>query len=52
MFKCYTDADLTQSDVNGNTALHLAVSIPSQDMSFLLLDYSADIHMKNKVLND
>lgn len=42
-------ADANLSDINGNTALHLASSIPSNELCNLLLDYHADVHAKNKV---
>nr|CAB3221759.1 ankyrin repeat domain-containing protein 26 [Phallusia mammillata] len=42
------DADVNLSDINGNTALHLAASIPSSDLCISLIDYHADVHAKNK----
>ena len=42
-------ADVNLSDVNGNTALHLAAAIPSIDACCLLLDSNADTSHKNKV---
>ncbi|XP_076812231.1 uncharacterized protein LOC143459131 isoform X1 [Clavelina lepadiformis] len=41
-------ADVTLYDTKGNTALHLAASIPSKEFCLSLIDASADIHCKNK----
>lgn len=43
------DADPNLSDNKGNTALHLAASIPSIDLCICLIDYHANVHAKNKV---
>ena len=42
-------AEVNLSDVNGNTALHLASAIPSTDACYLLLDSNANVNCKNKV---
>lgn len=40
---------MSLSDENGNTALHIAASIPNSDICYLLRDYNADPKAKNKV---
>lgn len=42
-------ADVSLSDENGNTALHIAASIPNNDIVYLLGDYGADPTCQNKV---
>ena len=46
---CCAGADVNLSDINGNTALHLAAAIPSVDAACLLLDSNANVNQKNKV---
>lgn len=41
-------ADVSLSDENGNTALHIAASIPNSDICYLLSDYHANPKAKNK----
>ena len=41
-------ADPNLVDINGNTALHLAASIPSSSTAALLLEHEAGINAQNK----
>ena len=45
----FTGAELSSTDINGNTALHLAVSIPNEEITTMLLDFGIDIDTTNKV---
>lgn len=42
-------ADPNLVDIDDNTALHLAASIPSISTAVLLLEHDADIDAQNKV---
>jgi len=42
-------ADPNLVDINGNTALHLATSIPASSTATLLLEHEANVNAQNKV---
>ncbi|KAG7258765.1 hypothetical protein CRUP_037842 [Coryphaenoides rupestris] len=42
-------ADPNLVDINGNTALHLAASIPASSTAMLLLEHEANVNAQNKV---